>query len=41
MVSLSIYENYFLWLGVVTIILGIIYSVVAKIVTAIANRYDI
>ncbi|MED7819145.1 MULTISPECIES: peptide MFS transporter [unclassified Francisella] len=41
MVSLGIYQNYFLWLGVITIILGIIYGIVAKIVTAIANKYDI
>ncbi|MED7787904.1 hypothetical protein [Francisella sp. 19X1-34] len=40
-VSLSTYESYFLWLGVITIILGVLYAVVAKIVTTIASRYDI
>ena len=30
-VSLSIYQNYFLWLGVITIVLGIVYALLAKL----------
>ena len=41
MVSLNIYQNYFLWLGVITILLGVIYAIIAKIVTNIAEKYNI
>ncbi|WP_224732648.1 hypothetical protein [Francisella sp. SYW-9] len=41
MVSLGIYQNYFLWLGIITIILGILYGIVAKVVTTIANKHNI
>lgn len=40
-VSLAIYQNYFLWLGVITIILGIIYALIARIITKLAKKYDI
>ena len=40
-VSLSIYQNYFLWLDVITIVLGIVYVLLAKLATNIAKKHDI
>ncbi|MEY8768615.1 alkaline phosphatase, partial [Francisella philomiragia] len=39
--SLNIYQNYFLWLGVITIILGIVYALVARLATSIAKKNNI
>ncbi|AIT09636.1 alkaline phosphatase [Candidatus Francisella endociliophora] len=41
MISLGIYENYFLWLGVITIVLGLVYALVAKLATSIAKKHNI
>ncbi|OIN83555.1 hypothetical protein [Francisella sp. TX07-6608] len=41
LMSLNIYKNYFLWLGVITIILGIVYALVARLAPNIAKKNNI